>query len=44
MPEGGDERGGEDDVADQTGTDEQDLQGSIVASSMSMTGMSSLMG
>ena len=34
----------EDDVADQAKADEQDVQGSIVASSMSMTGMSSLMG
>jgi hypothetical protein len=37
-------RGGEDDVANFAETDEQDLQGSIVASSMSITGMSSLMG
>ncbi len=34
----------EHDVADQAQPDEQDLQGSTVASSMSMTGMSSLIG
>jgi hypothetical protein len=39
-----DERRGEDDVADEPGPDEQNLQGSIVASSMSITGMSSLIG
>ncbi len=34
----------EDDVADLPQPDQQDLQSSIVASSMSMTGMSSLIG
>jgi hypothetical protein len=35
---------GEDHVADQPEPDEQDLQGSTVASSISITGMSSLIG
>ena len=42
--QGAQERCGEDDVADQAKADEQNLQGSIVASSISMTGMSSLIG
>jgi hypothetical protein len=37
-------RGGEDDVADFAEPDEQDVQSSIVASSMSITGISSLIG
>jgi hypothetical protein len=37
-------RGREDDVPDLAKADEQDLQGSTVASSMSITGMSSLIG
>ncbi len=40
----GDGGGRKDDVADQAKADEQDLQGSTVASSMSMTGISSLIG
>jgi hypothetical protein len=36
------ERRGEDDVADEPRPNQQDLQGSIVASSISITGMSSL--
>jgi hypothetical protein len=44
VPELPDERGGEDDVADEPRPDEEDVQGSIVASSMSITGMSSLIG
>jgi hypothetical protein len=43
-PQRADERGREDDVPDQAQADEEDLQGSIVASSISMTGMSSLIG
>ena len=52
-PKRPDERRGEDDVADQAQADEEDpqwqvvtgpLYGSIVASSMSITGMSSLIG
>ena len=39
-----DERRREDDVADESRPDEQDLQGSIVASSISITGISSLIG
>jgi hypothetical protein len=39
-----DERRSEDDVTDESGTNEKNLQGSIVASSMSITGMSSLIG
>jgi hypothetical protein len=39
-----DERRGEGNVADQAQPDQQDPQGSIVASSISMTGMSSLIG
>src|SRR4051794_31778261 len=37
-----DDRGGEYHVADQPEADQQDVQGSMVASSISMTGMSSL--
>ena len=44
LPHRGDGRRREDDVANQAKADEQDLQGSTVASSMSMTGMSSLIG
>ena len=43
-PQTADERRSEDDVTNEAGTNEQDSQGSIVASSMSMTGMSSLIG
>ena len=43
-PQRVDDGGGEDDVADEAKADEKNLQGSTVASSMSMTGMSSLMG
>ena len=43
--QGPNDRGGEDDVADQAKPDEQDFHsGSMVASSISMTGMSSLIG
>ena len=42
-PQGADGRRGEHHVADQPQADEQDLQGSTVASSSSITGMSSLM-
>jgi hypothetical protein len=41
---GSDGRRREDDIADLAQTNQEDLQGSIVASSISMTGMSSLMG
>lgn len=44
IADGPDGRRGEDDVANLAETDQEDLQGSIVASSISMTGMSSLMG
>jgi hypothetical protein len=44
VPHGGDGWRRKDDVANQAKADEQDLQGSTVASSMSMTGMSSLIG
>jgi hypothetical protein len=40
----GDERCGEHDITDEPWPDEEDLQDSIVASSISMTGMSSWMG
>jgi hypothetical protein len=40
----GDRRRGENDVANETKPDEQNLQGSTVASSINITGMSSLMG
>ena len=43
-PQRTDERGREDDVADQAQADKENVQGSIVASSISMTGMSSLIG
>jgi hypothetical protein len=43
-PHRGDGRRGENDVADQTQSNQQDLQGSTVASSISITGMSSLIG
>jgi hypothetical protein len=43
-PQTADERRGEDDITNESGTNQKDLQGSIVASSMSMTGMSSLIG
>ena len=42
--EGADDRSREDHVTDEPQTNEQDPQGSIVASSISMTGMSSLIG
>ena len=42
--QGAEGRRREDDVADQAQADEEDLQGSMVASSISITGMSSLMG
>jgi hypothetical protein len=43
-PQGGEGRGRERHVTDQAQPDEEDLQGSIVASSISITGMSSLIG
>ena len=42
--QGANRRCGEHHIADQAQPDEEDLQGSTVASSISMTGMSSLMG
>jgi hypothetical protein len=42
--QGGDGRGREHDVADLPQADQQNLQGSMLASSISMTGMSSLIG
>jgi hypothetical protein len=39
-----DDGGGEDHVANQSQAHQQDFQGSMVASSISMTGMSSLIG
>src|SRR5437867_2838893 len=44
LPDRAHGRCGEDDVTDLSEADEEDLQSSIVASSMSMTGMSSLIG
>ena len=44
LPHGCHGRRCQNDIANQTEADEQDLQGSTVASSMSMTGMSSLIG
>ena len=43
-PQRPDQRGREDHVANQAKTNQEDLQGSIVASSISITGMSSLIG
>ena len=44
LPQGGNRRGGEHDIADQAKPNQQDLQGSTVASSINITGMSSLIG
>ncbi len=44
LPDRAQRRRGEDDVADFAQSNEQDVQSSIVASSMSITGMSSLIG
>jgi hypothetical protein len=44
LPYGAERRRREDDIADFTQPDQQDGQSSIVASSISITGMSSLIG
>lgn len=44
LPQRRDGGGGEHDVADEAKPNQQDLQGSTVASSISITGMSSLIG